>query len=144
MDIEYYYITWVSKKNGPVSIIQLRELIKNGTIHKDTLVWAEGMTTWLPLTQIIPPAEIEALHPPCPPTHMAFAIITLIFCCLPVSIFALMEACNVEQLYALGQYKRAENASRLAEKYCWWSLASFPIAGVAIALFCAFLALFIP
>lgn len=55
MPIEWWYSTGDVKK-GPVSVEQLRQLLQEERIHRSTLVWREGMTSWQPL------AEIEDLH----------------------------------------------------------------------------------
>lgn len=63
---EYYYLE-NNQQKGPVSLENLRAL----NINRKTLVWAEGMSDWLPAGQV---AEIaSALPPVAPPPPMATA-----------------------------------------------------------------------
>lgn len=45
-------MNWYYAKNkdqlGPVSEVELEELVRNGVIQPDTLVWKEGMANWQP------------------------------------------------------------------------------------------------
>lgn len=43
--------------NGPISEEELRDLIKRGQITKETLLWQEGMSTWVPAAEL---SEISA------------------------------------------------------------------------------------
>lgn len=51
-------------KNGPVSIEELKELINNSTINNKTMVWREGMETWVQIGDI---EELQPLMTPTPP-----------------------------------------------------------------------------
>jgi uncharacterized RDD family membrane protein YckC len=56
------------KKTGPLGLGELRELIQSGKIGLKTILWKEGMASWLPLDEI---EELQALKstvpPPLPP-----------------------------------------------------------------------------
>lgn len=54
------------KQTGPVSESQLDELLRSGTIGRDTLVWRSGMTDWQPLhvARAVPPPAIPPVIPP--------------------------------------------------------------------------------
>lgn len=39
-------------KEGPIAFSDIRELFKNGDIHKDTKMWAQGMEGWRSLKSI--------------------------------------------------------------------------------------------
>lgn len=45
--MKWYYVD-AGQQAGPVDDVQLQELLSSGRIQPDTLVWREGMTTWLP------------------------------------------------------------------------------------------------
>lgn len=62
-------------------------------------------------------SQSEQIAPP--PSHMALAIITTIFCCLPLGIYAIILANKVDTLYMTGHYEDAQKASDDAKK---WSL----------------------
>lgn len=42
--------------------------------------------------------------PPCPKNHMAMAVISTIFCCLPFGIVAIIKAAQVNSFYMNGFY----------------------------------------
>jgi DNA-directed RNA polymerase subunit RPC12/RpoP len=54
--MNWYYVD-AGKQAGPVDDLQLEELVRNGKILGDTLVWREGMDTWLPYSQAKPPTS---------------------------------------------------------------------------------------
>ena len=45
----YYMLN--NERFGPVSENSIRDLLANGTINIDTLVWTEGMTAWVKFSQ---------------------------------------------------------------------------------------------
>jgi hypothetical protein len=55
------------------------------------------------------------------PTHMTWAILSLVFFFLPTAIAAIVNAANVNTLLAVGDVARAQEASRKARKWCWVS-----------------------
>lgn len=63
-----------------------------------------------------------AQQPPMPKTYFLESILTLLFCCLPLGIIALIKANSVESLYRSGDYVGSERASQEAKKYIKWSL----------------------
>lgn len=69
-------------------------------------------------------------RPPCPPTHLAWAIITTLFCCLPFGIVSIVYASGVNSAYAMGNYAEAQRKSKAAAN---WALAS-AISAVVICL----------
>ena len=52
------------QRHGPVGTDEICELIKNGTIHSDSLMWKQGMTEWLALRHCPEFAEILFTVPP--------------------------------------------------------------------------------
>jgi uncharacterized RDD family membrane protein YckC len=45
--VNWHYVN-ADRQAGPVDDAQLEELVRSGQIQPETLVWREGMTTWLP------------------------------------------------------------------------------------------------
>jgi len=45
-------------QHGPVSDLEIRNLISSGEIQTETIIWREGMTEWLPLKNV---QEFQAL-----------------------------------------------------------------------------------
>ncbi len=57
--MNWYYVE-AGKQAGPVTDEQLQQLIRNGTVRADTLVWREGMANWQPYAQVNPGAVAVA------------------------------------------------------------------------------------
>lgn len=68
MTASWYYATAEGAK-GPVGEAALFDLIRTGTIQKQTLLWTEGMPEWLPAQQlaVYDQAHQEEEAPPPPP-----------------------------------------------------------------------------
>jgi hypothetical protein len=49
---------------GPVDDAQLGELVRNGIVQPDTLVWHEGLTEWMAYRQVAPPMGPGAASAP--------------------------------------------------------------------------------
>lgn len=49
----YYAIS--GQRQGPVTQEEFDQLIRDGVIRPETLVWKQGMMTWLPYSQVAPP-----------------------------------------------------------------------------------------
>ncbi len=60
------------------------------------------------------PSEIES--------HMGFAVFTLLCCCQPTSILAILFAVLVSQEVKKGNYEQAQKYSNLAKLFCWISI----------------------
>lgn len=46
-----WYFAFEGTSKGPIGQDEFEELVANGTIRSDTLVWQEGMDDWTPLSQ---------------------------------------------------------------------------------------------
>ena len=60
------------------------------------------------------PSEIDS--------HMAFAVFTLLCCCQPTSILAIIFAIMVSQEVKKGNYEQAQKYSDLVKIFCWISI----------------------
>lgn len=56
---------------------------------------------------------------PKPDSHLMGAILTLIFCCLPFGVVAIVYAAQVDSKYAHGDYAGSERASSSANMWMW-------------------------
>lgn len=65
-----------------------------------------------------------------PSNNLVWAILSTLFCCLPVGIVSIVFAAKVDGLWASGQYDAAREASDKAKK---WALISAAI-GVAFTV----------
>ncbi len=61
-------------------------------------------------------------------SHMAFSIFTLLCCCQPTSILAIIFSFMVNQEVKKGNYEQARKFSNLAKIFCWIS--------IVLSLFC--------
>jgi len=65
------------------------------------------------------------------PTHLAPAILTTLFCCLPLGIVAIVFAAQVGGKLRAGDYDGAMNASKKAKIWCW---ISFGVGAVFVSI----------
>jgi TM2 domain-containing membrane protein YozV len=63
-----WYYQQGAQRKGPVDEATARSLIANGTISIDTLVWTEGMPSWVPLQQTSLAAGLP-VPPPAAPAY---------------------------------------------------------------------------
>ncbi len=67
-----WFVMQGEEQLGPYTGVQLTEYAGNGSITRETLIWAEGMETWLPAAQIeglFPAAAVQVAA--APPTETA-------------------------------------------------------------------------
>ena len=70
-----------------------------------------------------------------PPNYLVWSILTLIFCCWPLSIPSIVFAAQVNGKYAVGDMSGAQESSRKAKQFALWSaIAACVIYGLLIAL----------
>lgn len=65
-----------------------------------------------------------------PPNHLVWAILTTIFCCLPLGVPAIVFSAQVNSKWAAGDAQGAQESSDKAKKFAIWSA----IAGVVVTL----------
>ncbi len=56
-----------------------------------------------------------------PDTYLVWAILTTLFCCLPLGIVSIVKASQVSGLWGQGRYAEAHKASEDAKKWAIWS-----------------------
>lgn len=61
---------------------------------------------------------------------MVWAILSTLFCCLPLGIVAIIHAAKVDGLYRSGDYSSAQEAADNAKKYAQYGLIVGLIVGV--------------
>ena len=83
----------------------------------------------------------EAIEPrPRVPNHLVWAILSTIFCCLPLGVVAIVYAAQVNGMLDAGNYRGARRASRNARI---WAIAAMALAAISITLAAATWILFI-
>lgn len=65
---------------------------------------------------------------PAPDNNLVWAILSTLFCCLPLGIASIVKAASVNSLWAQGQFAQAQKASEDAKKFAIWGA----IAGVVV------------
>ena len=73
-------------------------------------------------------------RPPKPPNHLLGAILTLLFCCMPLGIVSLIYSTQVDSKYNMGDYQGAIDASNKAKN---WMIAAI-ISGIVLTVFYVF------
>ena len=63
-DLSGYFVSISWQPSGPFDAADLRQLIGNGLLTRDSLVWKEGMANWAPAGTV---AELAQLFPAAPP-----------------------------------------------------------------------------
>ncbi|MCI5981812.1 MAG: CD225/dispanin family protein [Bacteroidales bacterium] len=56
-----------------------------------------------------------------PSNHLVWAILSTLFCCLPLGIVAIVYASKVDSLYERGDYSGAQDAADKAKNFVTWS-----------------------
>ena len=72
---------------------------------------------------------------PPPENHLALAILTTFFCCLPLGIVSLVYSAKVNNLWAMGFEDAAKAAARKAKR---WALAAMWTAVILVVLYVLF------
>ena len=72
---------------------------------------------------------------PVVPNNLVWAILTTLFCCLPLGIVSIVFASKVDGLRAAGDIAGAWEASRKAKTWAIWSAVSGPVRMVIWFMF---------
>ncbi len=65
-----------------------------------------------------------------PPNHLVWAILTTLFCCLPLGVASIVFSAQVNSKWSAGDQQGALDASAKAKKFAIWSA----VAGVVVAV----------
>lgn len=74
------------------------------------------------------PNYVQGQPPRKPDNHLAWAILSTLFCCLPLGIVSIVYSSKVDGLYRAGDYYGAQDAANKAQNYALW--------GTIIGFFC--------
>lgn len=145
----YFYLNSNKEQAGPVIPT---EFSRYG-INESTMIWKEGMSNWMKAGQIPELSQYFKFSSPPPPppgggnnlsgygnqykpvmpdNNMVWAILTTLFCCIPIGVYSIIQASKVNTLYYRGQYKEAQEMADSAKK--WAVIAA--IGGVVIGIIC--------
>ena len=162
---KYFYLDANNQQAGPAFPQEFARL----GVGRQTMVWKQGMSSWVPAGQL-PELQsyFESATPPPPPhsesatlgnvsssastnssattgnaaparpeNNLLWAILTTCLCCLPLGIYAIVQASKVNTLYAEGNYAEAKAMADDAKK---WSIIG-AVVGLAVNIFFFFLVL---
>ena len=69
-----------------------------------------------------------------PPNYLVWAILSTIFCCLPLGIASIVFAAQVNGKYAAGDVAGAQESSRKAKQFAIWSAVVGVVIGALYAI----------
>lgn len=72
----------------------------------------------------------QASAGPPPDNNLVWAILSTVFCCLPLGVVAIIKSTQVSGLWAQGQHDAARKAADDAKKFSMWAA----IAGVILVV----------
>ena len=137
---KYYYVGSGNQACGP---ILPTEFMANG-LTANSMVCRVGHQSWTRLGDIPElAAYIAPTVPPITPTppaanslppdnNMVWAILSTVFCCLPIGIYAIIQASKVHDLWRSGYYDAAVKAANDARR---WSFIGAVVSIVACAIY---------
>ncbi|MEZ5117286.1 MAG: CD225/dispanin family protein [Candidatus Nanopelagicales bacterium] len=98
-----------------------------------------------------PPGGYGAAPPPYgqpmgtpPPNYLVWAILTTVFCCLPLGIVSIVFAAQVNSKWAVGDVAGAMDSSNKAKQFALWSAIAGVVVGILYAISIVALGLSIP
>lgn len=81
----------------------------------------------------------QSFPPGTVPNHLVWAILTTLFCCLPLGIVSIVKAAEVNGKLAAGDIDGARASSDGAKKWAIWAACSTLVLIAAYVLFIVFL-----
>jgi len=137
--MRYWLSNGDGKTYGPYEIDQLRALAAEGRVPPGSNLCAEGGTAWIPATQVLGVMQSPAVAVVAPsvqgtaipnPVNIVWPILTILFCCIPGGVVALIYGINAN---AKAQRGDAAGAVRDAKTSQTWMIVS-AILGVLVII----------
>ena len=72
---------------------------------------------------------------PPPDNYLVWAILTTVFCCLPLGVVSIIKSTQVSGLWAQGQYDAARKSAEDAKKFATWAAIAGVVVGVIYVIF---------
>ena len=82
-----------------------------------------------------PPRQQRPAPRPKPDNYLVLSIISVFFCCIPLSIAAIIYAIKVDEYWSKGDYESAYDASNKAKKLLIWSAVATAVLTIAAIIF---------
>lgn len=139
-----YYIAVNKQAQGPYEINEL----KQHGVTPDTMLWHEGMTSWVAARDIpeVKAALFQNSTPPIadeqqkPKTWLVESILCTVFCCQIFGIIAIVMSALAESTWGRKDYAEAKNKSKQART---WVLVSFITGLVGVFFYIIYLVVLI-
>ncbi len=84
----------------------------------------------------------QGQRPGKPDNYLVWAILSTIFCCLPLGIVSIIYSSKVDSQYNAGDYLGAQDSADKAKKFAMWGAIASVICIVLYILFFVVLAVF--
>jgi hypothetical protein len=134
-----YLVQLQGQQFGPYTLEVLRRYVAEQRVSLSDFAWAQGMPSWVRVSQII--GSVSVPMPPRPPpqqriaggnphyrqpqtiivvkpqSYMLSAILVTLFCCLPFGIVSIVYAAQVDSKFSGGDYAGAQQASNSARNW---------------------------
>lgn len=79
-------------------------------------------------------AQGQGQRPMKPDNYLVWAILSTIFCCLPLGIVSIVYSSKVDGLYNAGDFAGAQNAADNAKKFAMWGAIIGAIGAILYAI----------
>ena len=96
---------------------------------------ADTTATQQDAANVQPPKSVPAP----PDNYLALAILSTLFCCLPLGVVSIVYSARVNSLWTMGHYDAAKATARKAKK---WALASVIATVALVVLYVLFVLVF--
>jgi hypothetical protein len=80
------------------------------------------------------PAGQPPMGPP-PANNLVWAILSTIFCCLPLGVVSIVFAAQVNGKWAQGDFAGAQDAAKKAKQFAMWSAIAWVIIMILYVIF---------
>lgn len=149
-----YFVAVNGESTGPYTLDDL----KSANLSPDTLIWYEGLKSWVPASSVeelklcfsnqppqmpgttpafgqhSPQGEVRAVYDECPPVRLGLAIFSAIM--FPTGIAAIVKAALVRPRWNAGRYADAEYLSRSSKNF---AITAIIIGAVFWTMYLSFL-----
>ena len=72
---------------------------------------------------------------PEPDNYLIWAILSTVFCCLPLGVVSIIKSTSVTKLWAMGDHAGAQKAAEDAKKFAIWSAVASVVVWVVLIIF---------
>ena len=80
-------------------------------------------------------SQQQSYSPGTVPNHLVWAILSTLFCCLPLGIVSIVKAAEVNGKLAAGDLEGARASSNAAKQWALWGALSVPLLIIVYIVF---------